>query len=84
MTAALPTPEIPPESTDRLRLRRREVAKRLGCSEKFVDGMIRNGTLRAKTIGRTVFVSAADVRREFGDGEAEISDHARTLYREMA
>ena len=75
---------IPPESTDRDCFRRSEVAKRTGCSEKFIDRMIRDGKLRAKTINRTVFVLAADVEREFGSGECrEISQEAERFLRKM-
>ena len=76
MTAALQTPEIPPEFANRTALRRREVAETLGCSDRFVDSLIADGTLRAETIRKTVFVVASDVWGMFGIcGECPETSH---------
>jgi hypothetical protein len=85
VTAALPAPEIPPEYAQRLALSRAEVAARLGRSEKFVDGLIKDGTLRAKKIHRTVFVVASDVWGMLGIcGECrETSQEAETFLRKV-
>ena len=74
---------IPPEFAHRTALSRGEVARTLGKSEKFVDGKIADGTLRAWRMGRTVFVVASDVWG-LPDRPREASDRGRILYREMA
>jgi hypothetical protein len=83
VVAALPAPEIPPEFAQRLALKRGEVAGLLGCSERFVDSLIKDGRLRVKVIRRTPFVVASDVWGLFGIcGECrEISQEAETFLR---
>ena len=83
MTARRQASDIPAAFANRLTLKRGEVAKLLGCSERFVDRLIEDGTLRSKRVRTTVFIVAADVWGLFGDGEAAISDRARALLREM-
>ena len=77
--------EIPPEFANRLALKRAEVAALLGCSDRFVDSLIADGTLRAKTIRKTVFVVASDVWGMFGIcGECrEISQEAERFLRRV-
>ncbi len=84
MTAPAQTPEVPVDLACRVALSRSEVAALLGRSERFVDSLISDGTLRSKRVRRTVFILANDVWRLLGvGGEPEISDRARDLLREM-
>lgn len=86
MTAPAQTPEIPAAYASRLTLKRGEVADLLGCSERFVDRLISDKTLRAKRIRKTVFVMAADVWGMFGlCGKCrEISKEAESILRRIA
>jgi excisionase family DNA binding protein len=77
--------EIPTQYAHRLALRRGEVAEMLGCSERFVDRLIRDGTLGSHTLRKTVFVTAADVWGALGICSKcpPISAEAREIVRSM-
>ena len=84
MAAPTQTPEVPVAFARRVALSRSEVAALLGRSERFVDSLVSDGTLRSKRVRRTVFIIAADLWRLLGLGDKpEISDRARDLLREM-
>ena len=82
----VPAPGIPAAFANRLTLKRGAVAELLGCSERFVDRLIADGTLRAKRVRKTVFVVAADLWGMFGlFGECqEISQDAESFLRRIA
>ncbi len=77
--------EIPPDYLHRVTLTRAEVARTLGCSVDFVDGLIADGSLRARKIRRQVFVIASDIWSllELGAAPPQVSREARDLVRGM-
>jgi len=52
------------ESNNRLFYRRKEVAKKLGVSERTVDRIIRKGFLKASKHGHIVLIYAESVTKE--------------------
>lgn len=64
------TPQPPTASTERVAYTPAQLAEALGLADTAVRRYIREGHLKATKIGGRLFISAAEVDRVFGRGDA--------------
>lgn len=64
------TPQPPTEPTERVAYTPAQLGVALGLTEAAVRRYIREGHLRATKLGGRLFISASEVDRVFGRGDA--------------
>lgn len=64
------TPQPPTASTERVAYTPAQLAEALGLGEASVRRYIREGHLKATKLGGRLFISASEVDRVFGSGDA--------------